>query len=233
MTTHQSGRRRSPGAGRRARFQRLGILTIVLWLCVTPSASAGAVSQGGRYASVSTISNQLTSTAARMISASPSSGSCVIVSVLISGGSNQLETGLTRCNNLTIDGTCVSGQAFVETSMGNGFACYPHGAFALGSYYSIGVAKRSVEIWAGQIAGTNYEIINSGWPSTVTARTWGEWTTAGSQTCSGWSASGQFTGWTYRTDSGSTVGFTDSTTSVAPGCWTVGSISGAAYNVSH
>jgi len=218
---------------------RIAIMAIVVWLFgvyTAPSAfAAGAVDQGGRYdSSFSSTANKLSSTAATMISASPSSGSCIVISVIHAGGSNQVETGLTRCNGTSIDGTCASGQTFVETSEGSGFTCYPHGSFALGSYYSIGVARPATNEQVGQIAGTLHEGIPGGWPSTIYARTWGEWTTGtGSHTCSGWSAVGQFTGWTYTTNSGTIVNFTNSNTSVAAGCWSVGSLSGADYVVSH
>ena len=153
-------------------------------------------------------------------------------SVLAATGSLQLETGLTTCNGASIDGTCASGQTFVETWISGVYTCYPHGSFAIGSYYSIAVTKTATGHWVGKIAGTNHEGM-TGWPSTMYARTWGEWTTTGSHTCTGWSGAGFYSGWTYKSNGGTIYNFDSSNTAVAAGCWTVGAISGAAYSVAH
>ena len=219
-------------------IDRAAIVTIVVWLFVVftaPNAfAAPAADMGGRYDSTFDGSgNKLVSTAAKVNSASPSSGSCVLFSVVLATGSLQLETGLTTCNGTSIDGSCGSGQTFVETWISGAFHCVPYGSFAIGSYYSIGVARTGTGQWVGQVAGVNHQGM-SGWPSTVYARTWGEWTTGnGTHTCTGWSGAGFFSGWTYTSNSGTINNFTSSNTAVAAGCWTVGSISGAAYSVSH
>jgi len=239
MTTNSRSHPKRQGASsHRLRWvDRAAIMTLVLLLLTaftTPSAFASSLDQGGRYnATFGSATNNLISTAAEMNSASPSSGSCVIISILLAGATNQVETGLPRCNGISVDGTCPSGQIFVETSYGSGFKCNPHGSFALGSYYSIGVARPATGNWVGQVSHVNYAGIVGGWPSSVYSRTWGEWTSTGGHTCSGWGASGIFSGWTYRSNAGSTQSFTNNNTTVAAGCWTVGTLNGGAYSVSH
>lgn len=87
-------RHRPVRRGRFGTIDRVAVVTVVLMLFVVPSAFAGSVDQGGRYMSgFSQAANKLVSTSARVVSASPSSGSCILTDVVQAGATNQLETG--------------------------------------------------------------------------------------------------------------------------------------------
>lgn len=160
------------------------------------------------------------------------SRACVLYALLIHttyDGGRHLESGLVRCDNETIDGTCPGGRTFIERFNGSSYYCTPGGDFNNDtSYftrnaYADGSGNRVAYI-------QNVSLGQSGFYQSSPRRTyaWGE-VTGGANCPTSASATGIFYYW--RRNINGNWGYVNSSSrysfstgiSAAP-CWTVSGV---------
>ncbi len=220
--------------------RRSAVVGIVLLTAMLTAATTAWGAQGGRY-KILTGHSLLKETVAVRTASSSGTGDCLITAALVANSSAQLETGLLNCHNGgPIDNSCTDGHVFIEThTSSTGYQCYMHGTFSASSYYQVGAqsvghgsGSSTYLSMNGLVAGSYYEGINTLLNANgVYIRTWAEHIVGG-DSCSGWHNSSLFTNWQYE-DNSLTTRTLGTDTSVATSCFTVGGISGGAYNVSH
>lgn len=140
---------------------------------------------------------------------------CVIYSAIsedfTSNGTphRQLESGLVRCNNATIDGTCHNGYVFVERYDGSYYHCKQGYSFSNKYQYDATTYRKSPTstTFHGHVNGASLDQGGFNLSYTTVARTWGE--ASGGSTCPApsrgtfhiWKKYDTSGGWTYVTGS--------------------------------
>ena len=220
----------------RSLFVALSTCLAVLVLSAA-GAFADAAEQGGRHSSL-TANTDGYRASVRGDAFNPMSGGCIIFAVLEWSPSayRQVEAGLVRCQNASIDGTC-NNVRFVERWTGPGgvagqdYVCFPHGGFVNGTYYGFSVYRDSSTSnkFHAYLNGVAQEGA-AGFANDAVGVAWGEHTHGGGSTCSGWHGNGYFyslqkfnygSGWAH------TEGVVDTT------CWYVTGVSGLEWIVDH
>ncbi|GAB3768714.1 hypothetical protein FB382_002654 [Nocardioides ginsengisegetis] len=111
-----------------------GLLLSTTFISVFSGAAAWGLAQDGRISD----SNNIDGASAQIDGESynPSNPSCVVYSVIVASFDSrglprrQVETGLMRCNNATVDsGACTGGHAVAERYNGVGFVCVEGNTF--------------------------------------------------------------------------------------------------------
>lgn len=181
----------------------------------TVAIAWGGVDQSGRVSNASTVDG--TQGYVRGDGFSAPQNTCVLYSLLTADltANVHIESGVVRCNNITIDGTCPSGRGFVERHSPTGdYYCVPGDAFSNGSPYFTRSQRTSTT--STTVTGSILNASNSqgsfGLSDTVRAYAWGEVTSPQASQCppSG-SAEGHFFDWqrlngsTWSTVTGSDV----------------------------
>jgi len=181
----------------------------------------------------------------KVTTATPAVKSCVIFSVVVENndGSRQIEDGHAKCGTSTsLDGTCsTSGnlQTFVETFIsGSGYTCYPHGTPVIGSIYHIDIKRISstsgtYRAYNGANDDAAYNSLQGMETNNMIIWLWGEasWPGTTPVTRSGWHGASVNDQWQYYNF---TSGWHTITSGTKTGtCWTVGTVSSGAFNVSH
>lgn len=183
----------------------LAILTAAI--LVAASSAASAARFGGRYTTQTQTVNGTTVKLTAVTNFNPPSGECIVQSLVvlmqkpILSDNRQLQAGLLRCNNQTIDpGGCRGGRIVVERYFGS-YHCYEHGTFTNGTPVTVTINRSglSPDTFIPYINGTPYNA-QGGFTDYTTALTWGEYTGGA---CNGWGAGldMQFQDWQRLTGS--------------------------------
>jgi len=233
----RSGRREALVAIAPRKVVRSSIV-LTLWLVVAAASLSPAragLDQDGRE----TGSSHVDGSFARLQGDSyhPSSNQCVLYSTLSydSTAGRQVESGLVRCSGASIDGTCPSGQVFVERFNGSAYFCTPGYSFDNFYQYDATTYRNSSTstTFTGHINGASLTQGGFGLSDNIHGWAWGEAT--GGTTCpssiSGsivdWEKYDTSAGWTYVTSSD--VYRYSSSMSGAP-CWSTTTSTGSKGN---
>jgi hypothetical protein len=189
---------------RRTKLSRLGVSAalVVAFTMMFPSVAFATATQDGYFLS----GPRGVSGLLKMNSASPSSGHCLITSVLATNlaPTRHIEFGVLTCNGTTIDSTCgPSMTLFVEVFASPNYTCYVHGAASLGSQYAVNIhetAAGSNTFQAFSSGGTGFQWV-SGLSGTSRTFAWLEGPGACDAT---WSGSANFQSLTRMDWSGTT-----------------------------
>ena len=185
---------------------------LAIWLVVAGAslspASAG-LDQDGRYSDSSHVDGSYARLQGH--SFNPSSGQCVLYSTLSydATAGRQVESGIVRCSGATIDGTCPSGQVFVERYNGSAYYCVPGYSFANKYQYDATTYRNgsTSTTFTGHINGASLTQGGFGLSDNIHGYSWGEAT--GGSTCPSsnfgsfydWEKYDTSVGWTYVTNS--------------------------------
>lgn len=205
-----------------------GAAFVLAGMLLTP-AHAG-YDQEGRLSGSSSVDGSYSRLAGNGFSAN--SGQCVIYAALSTSfnasgtGLRQIQSGLTRCNNATIDGTCPDGQTFVERYNGSSYYCTTGYSFTNNTQYDATTYRNSATstTFTGHINGVTLTQAGFVLSDDTNAITWGEVT--GGTTCPSpsrgtfytWKKYDTSAGWTYVT--GSSAYHNESGIPAAP-CWAI------------
>ena len=210
-------------------------LALVLAGAALSPVSAG-LSQDGRNSNAHNVDGSFARLQGHTFN--PTTGQCVLYSVLsfdATGTQRQVESGIVKCNQATIDGTCTSGHVFVERYNGSGYFCTPGYSFDPIYQYDATTYRISSTstTFTGHINGASLSQSGFGLSDNITGYAWGE-ATGGSvcpSTNSGsfidWEKYDTSVGWTYVTSS--TV-YRHWASMVGAPCWTTITSTGSKGN---
>lgn len=207
------------------------VCSILIFLSVSlgspfvASAVADGLDQDGRRTGSTSVDGSYAQVVGNGFSAV--NNQCVLYSALSydSTAPRQIESGLARCNNWTIDGTCTDGYSFVERYNGSSFYCTSGYSFTNNTAYDATTYRQSSTstTFTGHVNGVTLTQSGFGLSDNVQGYAWGEAT--GGASCPSpskgtfniWERYDTSTGWHYVTSS-TAFRHVDGTISGTP-CW--------------
>lgn len=209
---------------------RLVVVVAAFSVGLGAAAAYGARAQDGRNTHVSHVDGTLAYVIGDDFG--PPANQCVLYSILATDFTHprQVEAGVVRCDNGTIDGTCHGGHGFVEVySPSVGYQCNQGQSFSNGSsnYAIVSRNSNTSTDFGGAILGTSNAISGFVEGDDIYAFAWAEAT--GSAPCPGGNPSGRFLGWNKLiAGSGwSIVSNSDEYHGTSSHCWHVHNVGGA------
>jgi hypothetical protein len=235
-------RQSSSPASRRYRGIAITLVVLVSSLAVAATASASVWGSKALIHNVCCGNQSIDGTRAYVTanSIAPGSSGCIAYSSEVTSldSNRQLQVAKAKCApNWNIDGTCSLSNNLVfivERIPASGSpVCYAQGSASLFTADLLTVDDDNSDgSWYSYING-NIKEGQSGYTLQVAAREWAEYTNT---SCSGWSGSVIFGTWqryNHPNNLWSTVVPGDVLNEPNPVCWSVGSLSGGTFGVSH
>jgi hypothetical protein len=191
----------------------LGTWLVVATAALSPAFATISYDQDGR----TTGSTSIDGSFARLQGTGfhPNNQQCVLYATLSNDQDltsiRQVESGLLRCVNATLDGTCTSGKVFVERYNGSAYFCTP--GYSFDNIYQYDATTYRISststTFTGQINGATLSQSGFGVSDPIVGATWGEATSGTTTSCpsglSGsfflWEKYDTSTGWSYVTGS--------------------------------
>lgn len=169
------------------------------------------------------------------------SNACTLYAILVNGDNRQVETGLLRCVNTTVDGSCYDDRTFAERyAGGSNYFCVPGDHFNNGDSVSAYIERdsSSPHKFTGWIPGTSISQSEFDPGAPTSAYAWGE-VTGGNNCPTSNDSTAHFHDWnkkvsgTFSYADGSSK-FRGSSGMPAAPCWsTISSIANGDFHVDH